>query len=101
MRCLDAPVSGGDIGARNGKLAVMVGGEAAALTAVEPLLKCYSALIQHMGGPGYGQHAKMANQIMIAGQMIGTVEGLIYGHKAGLPLVQMIDVLSKGAASSL
>jgi 3-hydroxyisobutyrate dehydrogenase len=79
----------------------MVGGDSAALASADPLLKCYSALIQHMGGPGFGQHAKMANQIMIAGQMVGAVEGLMYGHKAGLPLVQMVDVLSKGAAGSL
>lgn len=98
---MDAPVSGGDVGAKAGKLAVMVGGNAEHLEAIKPLMQCYSANIALMGKAGFGQHTKMANQIIIAGQMIGVVEGLIYGYKAGLPLVSMVELLSKGAASSL
>ena len=101
VHSLDAPVSGGDVGAKAGKLAVMVGGEAEDLEKVKPLINCYSASIAHMGAAGFGQHTKMANQVIIAGQMIGVVEGLMYGHKAGLDLPKMIDLLSKGAANSL
>lgn len=94
-------MSGGDIGAKNGKLAVMVGGDVDILEKVRPLLNCYSASIAHMGSAGFGQHTKMSNQIIIAGQMIGVVEGLLYGFKAGLDLPKMVDLLSKGAANSL
>jgi 3-hydroxyisobutyrate dehydrogenase len=97
---IDAPVSGGDIGAKNGKLVTMVGGEKDAYEAVSDLLKCYSLEIQLMGEAGSGQHTKMANQIFIANNMIGVCEGLIYGHKAGLDLNQLITLLSKGAAGS-
>ncbi len=100
VNALDAPVSGGDVGAKNGKLVVMVGGDAAAVEKMKPLMQCYSASIAHMGAAGFGQHTKMANQVIIAGQMIGVVEGLMYAYKAGVPLPQMIELLSKGAASS-
>jgi len=89
------------VGAKAGKLAVMVGGDAKVLDVVKPLMQCYSANIAHMGAAGFGQHTKMANQVIIAGQMIGVVEGLMYGHKAGVPLPTMVELLSKGAASSL
>ena len=97
---IDAPVSGGDIGAKNGKLVAMIGGEAAAVEKCMPLFRCYSAECQNMGGPGAGQHTKAANQIMIGSTMIGLCEALIYSHKAGLPLDSLIELLSKGAAGS-
>lgn len=97
---LDAPVSGGDVGAREGKLAIMVGGDTPAFDAVLPLFQKMGETIALMGGPGSGQHTKMANQIVIAGNMIGMVESLLYTHKAGLGLDAMIDIVGKGAASS-
>lgn len=97
---LDAPVSGGDVGAREGKLAIMVGGDTPAFDAVLPLFQKMGETIALMGGPGSGQHTKMANQIVIAGNMIGMVESLLYTHKAGLGLDPMIDIVGKGAASS-
>lgn len=97
---LDAPVSGGDIGAREAKLAIMVGGDKHAFDAVLPLFQKMGETIALMGGPGAGQHTKMANQIVISGNMIGMVEALLYTHKAGLGLDAMIDIVGKGAASS-
>ena len=97
---LDAPVSGGDVGARNAKLAVMVGGEKAAFERVLPLLKHMGENIAFFGGPGAGQHTKMVNQIHIATTMIGVVECLQYAHRAGLDLQEVIDVIGKGAAGS-
>lgn len=83
---VDAPVSGGDIGAQNGMLVTMVGGEEDHFEAVKPLLDIYSQEVQRMGGPGAGMHTKTANQIMIANKIFGTCEGLLYGHAAGLDL---------------
>ena len=78
----------------------MIGGEAQAIETCLPILNCYAAECQNMGPPGCGQHTKMSNQIMIASGMIGVCEGLLYGHKAGLNLDQLIKLLSKGAAGS-
>jgi len=100
VKSIDAPVSGGDIGAKAGKLVTMVGGETEAVETCRHLMDLYSQQVQLMGGPGAGQHTKCANQIMIATTMVGTCEALIYGHKAGLDLSQMIPLLSKGAAGS-
>jgi len=86
VRFIDAPVSGGDIGARNGKLVVMAGGDADAVEKSMELLKCYSAEVQHMGSAGLGQQTKACNQILIANTMVGVCEALVYGHKAGLDL---------------
>lgn len=97
---LDAPVSGGDIGAREGKLAIMVGGENAAFEAALPFFDVMGENIALMGGPGAGQHTKMSNQIKIASTMIGVVEALLYGFKAGLDLGSLLDVIGKGAAAS-
>jgi 3-hydroxyisobutyrate dehydrogenase len=97
---LDAPVSGGDIGARNATLAIMVGGEAPVYERVRPLFDIMGKNIAHMGPPGAGQHTKMCNQILIAGTMIGTVESLLYAQKAGMDLDSVIDVIGQGAASS-
>ena len=83
---LDAPVSGGDVGARNATLSIMVGGDAGAVERVRPLFESMGKTIVHEGGPGTGQHTKMCNQIVIAGTMIGVCESLLYGTKAGLDL---------------
>ena len=98
--CVDAPVSGGDIGAKNGKLVTMVGGTEQGVGGVRELLDIYSQEVQHMGPPGAGQHTKAANQIMIATTMVGLCESLLYAQKAGLNHEQMINLLSKGAAGS-
>jgi 3-hydroxyisobutyrate dehydrogenase len=95
---IDAPVSGGDVGARNAALSIMVGGDAKAVERVRPLLEILGKTIIHQGGPGAGQHAKMCNQIVIAGTMIGVCESLLYGHRAGLNLETMLQSIRGGAA---
>jgi 3-hydroxyisobutyrate dehydrogenase len=100
VAALDAPVSGGDVGARGAKLAIMVGGERAAFDRVAPLLRLMGENIAYMGPPGAGQHTKMANQIHIATTMIGVVECLLYAQRAGLDLIQVIELIGKGAAGS-
>lgn len=97
---LDAPVSGGDLGARNASLAIMVGGDHAAFDRALPLFACMGQNIRLMGGPGAGQHTKMSNQILIAGTMVGVVESLLYAERAGLGMDAVIDVIGSGAASS-
>ena len=97
---LDAPVSGGDVGAREAKLAIMVGGDRSTFDTVMPLFQKMGETISLMGGPGAGQHTKMANQIVIAGNMIGMVEALLYTQRAGLGMDAMIDIVGKGAAAS-
>lgn len=100
MAALDAPVSGGDLGAREGTLAIMVGGDLVTYETVLPLFEMMGKNVQRMGESGAGQHCKMANQILIAGTMIGTVESLLYAAKAGMDLDQVIDVIGSGAAGS-
>jgi 3-hydroxyisobutyrate dehydrogenase len=97
---VDAPVSGGDIGAQAGTLSIMVGGDKDAVNTVMPLLKFMGENIVHQGGVGKGQHAKMCNQIMASALMIGMCETLLYGYKAGLDLNTMLSSVSKGAAAS-
>ncbi|WP_321401173.1 NAD(P)-dependent oxidoreductase [Maridesulfovibrio sp.] len=97
---LDAPVSGGDLGARNATLAIMVGGEQKTFDEVSPLFEIIGSNIQLMGKAGAGQHTKMCNQILIAGTMIGVVESLLYAYKAGMDLNEVIDVIGSGAAGS-
>ena len=97
---LDAPVSGGDVGAREGTLAIMVGGDEEAFKRVLPVFELMGKNIAHMGGPGMGQHTKMSNQIAIAANMVGVVESLLYARRAGLDPDAVIDVIGKGAASS-
>ncbi len=97
---LDAPVSGGDVGAREHSLAIMVGGERATFEQVLPLLKLMGSTISYMGAAGAGQHTKMTNQILAAGTMMGVVESLLYAQKTGLDLNAVIDVIGNGAASS-
>ena len=95
---LDAPVSGGDVGARNGTLSIMVGGDRDALERVRPLLGALGRTIVHEGGPGTGQHTKMCNQIVIAGTMIGVCESLLYAFRAGLDVETMLQSIRGGAA---
>lgn len=98
--CLDAPVSGGDIGAKNAALAIMVGGEQAVFDEIQPLFELMGKNIVLMGGCGAGQHTKMCNQILISGTMIGVCESLMYGSAVGLDQQAVIDVIGSGAASS-
>ena len=96
---IDAPVSGGDVGARNAILSIMVGGDRIAVQAVMPLFELLGKKIVHQGGPGTGQQAKLCNQIVIAGTMVGVCESLLYGYKAGLDLNRMLDSIRGGAAA--
>ncbi len=100
LRPLDAPVSGGDSGARAGTLAIMAGGEAADFEAAYPLFEKMGKTIIHEGGDGAGQHTKMANQIAIAGAVTAVAEAVRYGQAAGLDLTKMLDTISTGAAGS-
>ena len=97
---LDAPVSGGDIGARNATLAIMVGGDKHTFDEVLPLFELMGKSIAYMGAVGAGQHTKMCNQILIAGTMIGVCESLLYASKVGLDPQAVIDIIGKGAAGS-
>ena len=96
---VDAPVSGGDVGARNRALSIMIGGEPDAVESVMPLLQILGRNIVHQGSPGAGQHTKMCNQIVIAGTMIGVCESLVYAHKAGLDTERMLQSIRSGAAA--
>ncbi|MFM8552960.1 MAG: NAD(P)-dependent oxidoreductase [Nitrospiraceae bacterium] len=98
-QAVDAPVSGGDVGARNATLSIMVGGEAAVVEQLRPLLAMLGKTVVHQGGPGAGQHAKLANQIVIAGTMIGVCESLLYGYKAGLDVETLLKSIAGGAAA--
>lgn len=96
---LDAPVSGGDRGAREGLLTIMVGGEREAFLRARVFFEAMGKTIVHHGGPGAGQHTKMCNQIAIAGTMIGVCESLLYARKAGLDAFQMVETIRTGAAA--
>lgn len=100
VSALDAPVSGGDVGAREASLAIMVGGDKETFDQVFPLFKNMGKNIAYMGEAGTGQHTKMCNQILIAGTMIGTVESLLYAYRVGMDMDAVIDVIGKGAAGS-
>ena len=101
VAALDAPVSGGDIGARNATLAIMVGGDRQAYEAVLPLFQLLGKNIGHLGGAGAGQHTKMCNQILLASTMVGVYESLLYAARAGgLDPQAVIDLIGKGAAGS-
>ena len=97
---LDAPVSGGQAGAENGKLTVMVGGSDDAFATALPVIECYSARVVHMGAAGKGQQAKMANQICIAGLVQGLSEALNFATEAGLDTDKLLEAISGGAAQS-
>jgi 3-hydroxyisobutyrate dehydrogenase len=97
---LDAPVSGGQAGAENGKLTVMVGGEAEAFERARPVIESFARMVGLMGPAGAGQLTKMVNQICIAGLVQGLSEGIHFAKNAGLDIEKVIDVISKGAAGS-
>ena len=97
---LDAPVSGGQAGAENGVLTVMVGGETDVFDKAKPVIEAYARMVGHMGGVGAGQLTKMVNQICIAGLLQGLSEGIHFGKAAGLDIGAVMEVISKGAAGS-
>jgi len=100
VESIDAPVSGGDVGARNATLSIMVGGDAAAVERVRPLFEVLGKTIVRQGDAGAGQHAKMVNQVLIATGMIGVCEALLYAYRAGLDLETVLESVSGGAAGS-
>lgn len=97
---LDAPVSGGDVGAKNAALSIMIGGDKDVVAAVQPVFEAMGKTIVHQGAAGAGQHTKMVNQILISSNMIALCEGLLYGYKAGLDLETVFKSVSVGAAGS-
>lgn len=97
---LDAPVSGGDVGARNASLVIMVGGEQEVFDKALPVLQRLGKVVTLEGGPGAGQHTKMVNQVAIASGMIGVCEALLYAARAGLDVARVIDTIGTGAAGS-
>lgn len=97
---LDAPVSGGDVGAKNGTLSIMVGGDKEAFDACQPIFACMGRNIMYEGGAGTGQHTKMANQIALAGIVAGVCEAIEYSRRVGLDVQTMLDSVSQGAAGS-
>ena len=99
LHAIDAPVSGGDVGAKNATLSIMVGGEHDTVERVRPLLERLGKKVIYQGGAGAGQHTKLCNQIVIAGTMVGVCESLLYGFKAGLDLMQMLESIQGGAAA--
>jgi 3-hydroxyisobutyrate dehydrogenase len=100
VHSVDAPVSGGDVGAREARLSIMVGGEKPVFEALSPLFEKMGKTIVYQGPAGAGQHTKMVNQILIATNMIGVCEALLYAHKAGLDLSVVLQSVSSGAAGS-
>lgn len=100
VHSVDAPVSGGDIGAKNAALSIMIGGDQEIVDALQPCFAAMGRTIVHQGAAGAGQHTKMANQILIATNMIGVCESLLYGYKAGLDLATMLQSVGPGAAGS-
>ena len=100
LMVVDAPVSGGQAGAEAGKLAIMCGGEEAAVAAARPLLEAYAARIVHVGPAGHGQMAKMVNQICIAGVVQGLAEAVHFARRAGLDTERVLEAVSGGAAQS-
>lgn len=97
---LDAPVSGGDLGAKNGTLTTMVGGDQDTFNQVEEILNVFSGKVNFQGAPGSGQHTKMANQIMIAGTMTGMTELLVYAKAANLDVEKVLDTVGGGSAAN-
>jgi len=97
---IDAPVSGGNLGALNGVLTVMCGGDAQAFERVKPVIAAFARAVTHLGDSGSGQLAKMVNQVCVGGLLQGLAEALAFGEKAGLDMPRVLDVISQGAASS-
>lgn len=100
VHAVDAPVSGGDVGAREARLSIMIGGDAEVVGRLKPLFEAIGKTIVHQGPAGAGQHTKMVNQILIATNMIGVCEALLYGYKAGLDLTTVLQSVGSGAAGS-
>ena len=100
VHAVDAPVSGGDVGAREARLSIMIGGEKEVVESLRPCWEAMGKTIVYQGPPGAGQHTKMVNQILIATGMIGVCEALLYGYKAGLDLETVMQSVSSGAAGS-
>jgi 3-hydroxyisobutyrate dehydrogenase len=100
VHSVDAPVSGGDVGAKEARLSIMIGGDKEVVDALNPCWSAMGKTIVHQGGPGAGQHTKMVNQILIASGMIGVCEALLYGYKAGLDLPTVLNSVGSGAAGS-
>jgi 3-hydroxyisobutyrate dehydrogenase len=100
VSAVDAPVSGGDVGAREARLSIMIGGDRDVVEALTPCWQAMGKTFIYQGGPGAGQHTKLTNQILVAGTMIGVCEGLLYAYKAGLDLETVMQSVSSGAASS-
>jgi 3-hydroxyisobutyrate dehydrogenase len=97
---IDAPVSGGDVGAREARLSIMIGGDKQVVDALAPCWQAMGKTIVHQGGPGAGQHTKMVNQVLVAASMIGVCEALLYGYRAGLSLNAVLESVGSGAAGS-
>jgi 3-hydroxyisobutyrate dehydrogenase len=97
---VDAPVSGGDVGAREARLSIMIGGDAEVAAALEPAWQAMGKTFVRQGDAGAGQHTKMVNQILIASGMIGVCEALLYGHRAGLDPARVLESVASGAAGS-
>jgi 3-hydroxyisobutyrate dehydrogenase len=100
VHSIDAPVSGGDVGAREARLSIMIGGDKDVVDALRPCWEAMGKTIVHQGGPGAGQHTKMVNQILIASYMVGVCEALLYGYRAGLNLETVLESVGSGAAAS-
>ena len=100
VHSVDAPVSGGDVGAREARLSIMIGGDKEVVEALNPCWNVMGKTIVHQGAAGAGQHTKMANQILIASNMVGVCEALLYGYKAGLDLPTVLKSVATGAAGS-
>lgn len=100
VHAVDAPVSGGDVGAREARLSIMIGGEADVVQRLQPCWERMGRTIVHQGGPGAGQHAKMVNQTLIASNMVGVCEALLYAQRAGLDLETVLESVASGAAGS-
>lgn len=100
VKALDAPVSGGDLGAKEARLSIMIGGDAETVNQLMPLFQVMGKTIVHQGPAGAGQHTKMVNQVLIATNMIGVCEALLYGAKAGLDLNTVLQSVGSGAAGS-
>jgi 3-hydroxyisobutyrate dehydrogenase len=100
VSAIDAPVSGGDVGAREATLSIMIGGDGEAIETLRPCWAAMGKTFVRQGGPGAGQHAKMVNQVLIATNMIGVCEALLYAYKAGLDLNTVMQSVASGAAGS-
>jgi len=100
VAALDAPVSGGDVGARKGTLSIMVGGDVDAFARARPLLDLMGATVVHQGPAGAGQHTKLTNQVLVAGNIVGVCEALLYATRAGLDVESVLASVSSGAAAS-